>query len=248
MSSKTFEDLPLHIQSAVRDALPTGTTHLEVFVRSALPALGNRSIVDAIEQDGYAVESAIIDCCTVLKRMRAESVARGIRVPHERYSDWRPGFVPGSRSQSGIRLSMCTVRASLVDSAGGNLSMSIRIARVAVVVVWCCLAPGVGAQHPSRLDEEAAKWLGDAFLEIETVKVGMTRDQLSALFATEGGLFNGLRRTYVYRRCPMIKIDVEFEPVGRPSRDAEGRVTMVESDQDLIKNISRPYLARQVTD
>jgi hypothetical protein len=76
----------------------------------------------------------------------------------------------------------------------------------------------------------------------------MTRDQLFALFGTEGGLFNGLRRTYVYRRCPMIKIDVEFAPVGRPSRDAEGRVTMIESDQDLIQKISRPYLAQQVID
>jgi hypothetical protein len=49
--------------------------------------------------------------------------------------------------------------------------MSIRIAGVAVVAVWCCLAPGVGAQQPSRLDQDAAKWLGDALLEIETVKV-----------------------------------------------------------------------------
>jgi hypothetical protein len=125
--------------------------------------------------------------------------------------------------------------------------MSIRIARAAVVAVWCCLAHGVGAQ-PVQLDQDATRWVGDAMLEIETVKVGMTRDQLFALFATEGGVFSGLRSTYVYRRCPLIKIDVEFEAVGRPSRDAEGRVTMVESDQDIIIKISQPYLARQVID
>ena len=125
--------------------------------------------------------------------------------------------------------------------------MSIRIVGVAVVAMWSCMAHSVGAE-PSQFDQDAASWVGDAFLEIETVKVGMTRGQLFALFATEGGVFSGLRSTYVYRRCPLIKVDVEFEAVGRPSRDAEGRVTMVASDQDIIIKISRPYLARQVID
>ena len=125
--------------------------------------------------------------------------------------------------------------------------MSIRIAGVAVVAMWSCLAHSVGAE-PARFDQEAERWVGAALLEIETVKVGMTRGQLLALFDTEGGVFSGLRRTYVYRRCPTIKVDVEFEAVGRPSRDAEGRVTMVESDQDLIMKMSRPYLAPAVID
>ena len=125
--------------------------------------------------------------------------------------------------------------------------MSTRIARVAAIVAWCCLAHGVGAQ-PSQFDQDAARWIGDALLEIETVKVGMTRGQLLVVFDIEGGIFTGLRRTYVYRRCPIIKVDAEFEAFGRPSRDAEGRVTLVESDQDVITKISRPYLARQVID
>ena len=128
-----------------------------------------------------------------------------------------------------------------------NISMSIRIAGVAVVAVWSCLAHGAGAEL-SRVDQDAERWIADALLEIETVKAGMTRGQLLVQFATEGGVFSGLRRTYVYRRCPTIKVDVEFEAVGRPSRDAEGRVTMVESDQDLIIKISRPYLAPSVID
>jgi len=125
--------------------------------------------------------------------------------------------------------------------------MAIRVARVAAVVVSCCLALSVGAQ-PAQLDEAATRWVGEALLEIETIKVGMSRGQLLALFDNEGGLFSGLRSTYVYRRCPTIKVDVEFEAVGRPSRDAEGRVTMVRSDQDIITKISRPYLAAQVID
>ena len=42
------------------------------------------------------------------------------------------------------------------------------------------------------------------------------------VFTTEEGLSTGLNRTYVYRECPYIRVNLEFEPVGRPARDAEG--------------------------
>ena len=70
----------------------------------------------------------------------------------------------------------------------------------------------------------------------------MTRAQLLAVFTVEGGGFTGLRRTYVSRECPYFKVDVEFEAVGRPSRDAAGRVTSVEGLADRIVSISRPYI------
>jgi len=125
--------------------------------------------------------------------------------------------------------------------------MSIRVAGVVAVVASCCVTFCVGAQ-PIGLEQDATNWVRDALSEIQTVKVGMSRGQLLSLFTTEGGLATGLKRTYVYRRCPYIKIDVEFEAVGRPARDAEGRVTLVESERDVITAISRPYLAWEVTD
>jgi hypothetical protein len=125
--------------------------------------------------------------------------------------------------------------------------MSIRAAGVAVVVASCCLALCVGAQ-PIRPEQDATNWIRDALLEIQTIKVGMNRDQLLSLFTTEGGSATGLKRTYVYRRCPYIKIDVEFAAVGRPARDAEDRVTLVESERDVITAMSRPYLAWEMTD
>jgi hypothetical protein len=83
---------------------------------------------------------------------------------------------------------------------------------------------------------------------MEKVKVGMTRADLSKVFTKEGGLSTALNRTYVYRECPYIKVDVEFEPVGRPARDAEGRVTRIEADSDVIKKISKPYLEWSIAD
>src|SRR5262245_50539467 len=125
--------------------------------------------------------------------------------------------------------------------------MSIAVVRVALVVASTCLGLCLEGQ-PVRLEQDATSWVRQALSEIETVKVGMSRGQLLSVFTTEGGLSSGLQRTYVYRQCPNIKVDVEFEPVGRPARDAEGRVTLVESEQDRITKISRPYLAWGIYD
>jgi hypothetical protein len=99
--------------------------------------------------------------------------------------------------------------------------------------------PGAQTAHQSQGETE---WIAGSLKTIQTIKVGMTRADLMRVFTTEGGLSTGLNRTYVYRECPYIKVDVEFEPVGRPARDAEGRVTLKEADKDLIKTISKPYL------
>jgi hypothetical protein len=94
-------------------------------------------------------------------------------------------------------------------------------------------------QTPSR---EHVEWVAQALKRMQTIKPGMTRRDLLEVFTTEGGLSTGLQRTFVNRDCPYFKVDVEFEAVGRPNRDADGRVTLVEGSQDVIVNISRPYL------
>jgi hypothetical protein len=57
-----------------------------------------------------------------------------------------------------------------------------------------------------------------------------------------------LQRTFVSRDCPYFKVDVEFQAVGRPDRDGNGRVTLVEDGKDLIFKISRPYLQFSIMD
>jgi hypothetical protein len=51
-----------------------------------------------------------------------------------------------------------------------------------------------------------------------------------------------------YRDCSYFKIDVEFQAVGRPDRDENGRVTLVEGNEDIILKVSRPYLQFGVMD
>lgn len=91
-------------------------------------------------------------------------------------------------------------------------------------------------------------WVGEVLQRMQTIKPGMTRKTLLTVFTTEGGLFTGLRRTFVSRDCPYFKVNVEFQAVGRPARDEDGRVTGAEGDDDIILKLSAPYLQFSVRD
>jgi len=91
-------------------------------------------------------------------------------------------------------------------------------------------------------------WVAEALKRMETVHPGMTRKDLFTAFKIEGGLSTGLRRVFVSRDCPYFKVDVEFQAVGRPAQDADGRVTLIESDEDIILKISTPYLQFSIVD
>ena len=78
METKTIDDLPARVQAAVRQAMPVPSASLNSWIDSPLPALGNRSIIAALEEDGYAAESAIIECCHALARIKQETSARGV--------------------------------------------------------------------------------------------------------------------------------------------------------------------------
>lgn len=104
------------------------------------------------------------------------------------------------------------------------------------------------AQDPKG-PKNPTEWIFESLQEIQTIKVGMTRADLLKVFSPEGGgLYTGLSRTYVFRGCIYIKVDVEFEPVGRSATDDEGRATLIESDKDVIKEISKPYLELSIFD
>lgn len=85
------------------------------------------------------------------------------------------------------------------------------------------------------------EWVAKSLREIETVKAGMTRADLLKLFGEEGGLSTRTQRTYVYRECSYIKVDVKFEPVADGNRNRE-------NPDDKIVEISKPYLDWQIAD
>ena len=87
-----------------------------------------------------------------------------------------------------------------------------------------------------------SEWVARSLNAIETIKVGMTRADLLKLFTVEGGLSTRTSRTFVFRECPYIKVDVGFEPVGALQDKLK------EHNGDKIIRISKPYLEKVVVD
>ncbi len=92
------------------------------------------------------------------------------------------------------------------------------------------------AQSP----QDHIQWVTQALMRMETIKPGMTREELLTVFTTEGGLSNAKRRVYVSRDCPYFKVDVEFQTAGGTE--------LLESGHDVILKISRPYLQFSILD
>lgn len=109
------------------------------------------------------------------------------------------------------------------------------------------LRASVMSEQGQRSEAHVA-WVAEVLKRMLTIKPGMTRKALLVVFKTEGGLSTSLHRTFVSQDCPYFKVDVEFKPVGRPDRDASGRPTFVEGEEDIILTISRPYLAFGIYD
>ncbi len=95
--------------------------------------------------------------------------------------------------------------------------------------------------NPTAYGSEQARWIAENLPELESIKVGMTREQLLKVFMEEGGISTPGRRRYVYRKCGFIKVDVEFAPTGAPSASEQRSF-------DPITKISRPFLEMSIMD
>ncbi len=135
-------------------------------------------------------------------------------------------------------------------SLKSTLSVILLVVALALGLAALGRSRSVGRQtsFAARTSQEHTAWVGESLRRMQSIKAGMTRADLLKVFTTEGGISTRLRRTYVYPECPYFKVDVEFEPAGRPARDAAGRVPLEESGEDVIKSVSRPYIDWGVAD
>jgi hypothetical protein len=95
----------------------------------------------------------------------------------------------------------------------------------------------------TKNDKELTKQISGILVECQKIKPGMTRAELLKVFTTEGGLSTATHRTFVYRGCPYIKIDVDFK-----SSDQKAKKADEEKPTDIITEISKPYLDWSVID
>ena len=121
---------------------------------------------------------------------------------------------------------------------------------VALIVTVVSAANSIlGARQVSvQQSQDHVAWVSEILDRMQSIKPGMTRDALLTVFKTEGGFHSALHRTFVDRDCPLFKVEVEFQAVGRPSRDRGGRATSIEGGQDIILNISKPFLQGPIMD
>ena len=115
-----------------------------------------------------------------------------------------------------------------------------RLSGLVLLLIFCFGSIGrLGSQQSlPQSDSDHTEWIAGVLKVAQGIKVGMTRSDLLKVFTTEGGLSWSSQRTYVYRQCPYIKVDVKFAA----SSNVE------ELPKDKIVEISRPYLAWSVMD
>jgi len=107
-------------------------------------------------------------------------------------------------------------------------------------------APVVGQTDPGLavravgVDKTLMEQVADAMRKCGAIKPGMRRSDLSSDFTTEGGLSTAKHRTYVYRDCPYIKIDLDFGLSDAKQTD--------ERPSDVIEKVSTPYLQWNIGD
>jgi hypothetical protein len=107
--------------------------------------------------------------------------------------------------------------------------------RITWIILLLLIILRISAQD-SVVDKEHTKWIEGVLRSTQTIKPGMTREQLLRVFTTEGGLSTRLERTYVLKQCPSIKVTVYFLTVGNPTN------LLIEMPEDTIEGISRPFL------
>ncbi len=113
---------------------------------------------------------------------------------------------------------------------------------IALAGIVAAIIASVAFATPSPEDDAHTKWIAETLKEMETIKVGMTRKDLLVVFTTEGGISTRIQRTFVFRKCPYIKVDVTFRV--QEVNDA----LSADEKTDVITSISKPYLQLLIGD
>lgn len=105
-----------------------------------------------------------------------------------------------------------------------------------------------GNEIGSSTRDQHNRWVGEALTRMLSIKPGMTRKALLAVFTQEGGLSTALERVYVSQDCAYFKVRVRFRAVGRDAHDNTGRETSIEDERDVIVSVSEPFLQFSICD
>lgn len=100
----------------------------------------------------------------------------------------------------------------------------------------CIAILSISAALVSARESPDCKVVSEALNAANNLTVGMLRGDLHKTFEADGGISFPRSGTFTFRKCPYIKIDVEFD-----ARDVE-KNALEFSPKDPITRISKPYL------
>jgi hypothetical protein len=105
-----------------------------------------------------------------------------------------------------------------------------------------CLGQGENEQKKTR--QEHIAWVAKCLMDFQSIKVGMTRGEVEKRFPEDGGERGVSPVRFTHPECGYFKIDVEFDF----KRDAKEQGRAIESPEDKVTKISKPYIEAPTID
>ncbi len=106
---------------------------------------------------------------------------------------------------------------------------------IGITALAVILVTSLGFSRHTTAPQSNCGVIEEALQETSKLKPGITRDKVEVSFVLDGGLQFGRTSRYLFRKCPSIKVDVEFSERGAGS-------TADFSATDRMVKASRPYL------
>lgn len=117
------------------------------------------------------------------------------------------------------------------------MKVKLLLGMICVFLVW--LQPTIRQTAASAPDSCAL--IRQALDDSLHIKAGMTRADVGKNFQRDGGLQARFTTRYLYSKCGLIKIEVEFKAVAKSE-------TEFFSPNDIVVSVSKPYLEYPVND
>ncbi len=123
----------------------------------------------------------------------------------------------------------------------------MRVFQLALLFLWplsivCAPAPLVAQSDP------CCSIVQDALTAASQIKVGMTRRAVEKDFMPDGGLSFPLETTYVFKRCPLIKIRVTFSSSSSSPSGNNSNEHVHSAGEDRIVSVSELFIGYESRD
>jgi hypothetical protein len=121
-----------------------------------------------------------------------------------------------------------------------------RLSIVAACFAGVCVALLYAQGQPTRseADKDCTYWVQTCLRDFESIKVGMTRDEIKGKFPLDGGVQSVSPVRFTHPACAYFKIDVEFDF----KRNAADQNRAIWGKEDKVTKVSKPYIERPFID